>query len=326
MRSFPLLLLLAAAACGRTGSVTIGAGLATQPAAQDAPAPHTSPATDTAPALDPFFFSNRGGEPVHLAGAAIVARDPVTGDLAYASLATCPGAGGIQVDGRAGVGIVALFGGAPLEWKAAGLARLASGASAEAVVKALVGEDPAAHKTAQLVVLDAQGRTAAHTGIHAANRAYHVLEPDVAAFGVNLTPADVAEQMLAAYKANLDLPMPERLLLALEGGHRAPLRGARPRTGVTDKMRPSIASVLLLLRAGAGYDAASDRLVDLRCDFHSEPLEQLRGLYRVWVEGVLGPRLRQTQRAIQDLQSPTYKANDAWLTRLRLRVPLGERR
>jgi hypothetical protein len=64
--------------------------------------------------------------------------------------------------------------------------------------------------------------------------------------------------------------------------------------------------------------------VDLRVDFSDDPLRDLKGMYRVWCDAVLIPRLRAMLRRIGDVTGEDYKRQNRWLTRMRMRYELGE--
>jgi uncharacterized Ntn-hydrolase superfamily protein len=133
---------------------------------------------------------------------------------------------------------------------------LRQGLDPEAVVEKLHADDPGA-SVRQVTIVDANGRTAAHTGSDCIREAGHRIGDGFACAATMMISATVPEAMAAAYEAARG-PLPERLLAALdaaeaEGGD---LRGRQ-------------SAVLLVI---------GRRKIDLRVDDHPDPLGELRRL------------------------------------------------
>jgi len=147
-----------------------------------------------------------------------------------------------------------------------GLAALASGESAEAVVARLTGAD-AGREMRQVHAIDATGRTAAHTGSSCIAWCGHVAGAGFSVAGNMLAGAEVIERTARAYEAASALPFAERLLAAMDAGEAA---GG-------DKRGKQAAA--LVVHTTEDYPALS-----LRVDDHAEPLAELRRLHAVSLE------------------------------------------
>ena len=193
----------------------------------------------------------------------IVARDAETGDLGVA-VATCSfatGSGVPWIEPKVGAIATQAFG--DRSYGPLGLRLLAAGKSPEQVLAALVAADPAA-ALRQVGVVDAAGRSAAHTGSDcvADAGAWTAAGLSVQA---NMCRGAVWEPMADAFTSQTGT-LARRLLAALEAAEAAggDLRGRQ--------------SAALLVRPGDGR--AWDRVSDLRVDDHPEPLAELRRLLR----------------------------------------------
>jgi uncharacterized Ntn-hydrolase superfamily protein len=142
-----------------------------------------------------------------------------------------------------------------------GLSLLRSGCSAQQTVDALVASTPDV-QWRQIAVLDAAGNTACFSGTRTKPEMSAAPAQDVCAIGNILANARVPAAMLRAFQADLLAPLAERLMNALEeglatGGEHGPVRSAH----------------LVVM------EHASFPLVDLRVDWHDEPIAALRALW-----------------------------------------------
>jgi uncharacterized Ntn-hydrolase superfamily protein len=144
-----------------------------------------------------------------------------------------------------------------------GLMLLAHGHGADTVVEMLVAMDRGIEQR-QLHVIDATGATAAYTGPHCVEWCGHLAEVGVSVAGNMLAGPRVVEKTLAAYKANLGLPIVERLIAAMRAGEAA---------GGDKRGRQAAA-----LRIQGPECFAR---LDLRVDDHPDPLAELERLYTV---------------------------------------------
>lgn len=148
----------------------------------------------------------------------IIARDRHTGALGVATATGSVAVGGFVPHVRFGVGAIATQG-AFTNWLYGeqGLALLSEGLSADAVAEQLVQRDQGRNER-QLIVLDAQGRTAAHTGTSNLTEKRHFCGDHFAVAGNMLQSEQIVEVMREAYEARPDAPLHERLLAAMSAG------------------------------------------------------------------------------------------------------------
>jgi uncharacterized Ntn-hydrolase superfamily protein len=194
----------------------------------------------------------------------ILARDPASGAFAVA-VTTCAFAVGASCPFlRSGVGAVSTqsitnryLGPAILDGMARGLA------PAEAITEALAGDE--GRDLRQVHALDRHGRNAAWTGRHCVEWCGSLATRDASLAGNMLANGAVLPDTLAAFVALEALPLPERLLAALEAGEAA---------GGDRRGRQSAA---LLLTTTEDFPD-----IDLRADDAAEPLPELRRLLGIW--------------------------------------------
>jgi uncharacterized Ntn-hydrolase superfamily protein len=147
-----------------------------------------------------------------------------------------------------------------------GLDLLAAGTPAAEVVRVLTAAD-AGSASRQLHVIDAQGRTAAHTGAACIDWCGHRAGEHYSVAGNMLAGPQVLAESAAAYERSVGLPFAERLLAALEAGDAA---GG-------DKRGKQAAA--LVIQTTEDYP-----FLDLRVDDHAEPFVELRRLYEKSLE------------------------------------------
>jgi uncharacterized Ntn-hydrolase superfamily protein len=182
---------------------------------------------------------------------------------AFAVGASCPFV-------RAGVGAVSTqsmtnryLGPAILDAMARGLP------PAAAIEGALTGDDGRGIRQVQAV--DRNGGTAAWTGGNCVEWCGNVSAGGISVAGNMLAGEPTVAATLASWKANRDLPMPDRLMAAMEAGEAA---------GGDRRGKQSAAMVMVTTEDFPD--------LNLRVDDHPEPLQELRRLLSIWkLEGVL---------------------------------------
>ena len=193
----------------------------------------------------------------------IAARCAETGMFGIAISSSSPAVAARCSHARAGAGVVASQNITDPSLGISGLEMLAVGATAEEALGRLVASTPfAAYR--QLAVVDACGHVAGHSGertlgIHAVAKG----DGSIAA-GNLLSNTGVPQQMIAAFEASSG-GLPSRLLNALAaglkaGGEAGPVRSAG----------------LKVVRNVAWP------IVDLRVDWHDQPIEALQDLWAVY--------------------------------------------
>ncbi|HSS36463.1 MAG TPA: DUF1028 domain-containing protein [Patescibacteria group bacterium] len=195
----------------------------------------------------------------------IVARDPRSGELGVAVQSRWPCVGAGVVWAEPGVGAVATQSFTEISYGPLGLEAMRAGTSAPDALADLLAEDPQA-AVRQVGMVDAIGRSAAHTGDRCVEAAGHVTTENLSIQANMMERPTVWPAMAEAYRST-DGDLADRLLAALraaeaEGGD---VRGRQ--------------SSALLVVPGAGPRWATR--FDLRVDDDRAPLDELARLLRL---------------------------------------------
>lgn len=193
----------------------------------------------------------------------IIAKDPDTGFFGVAIASRFFSVGMLCPWADAGVGAVctqALMN--PLLGPRS-LALLREGLQAGDVPEMLLAPDPVRGQR-QLHLMDAEGRTAAHTGEDCVDWFGHRNETGLSVAGNMLAGPQVVERTFETIREAADLPIVERLLTAMEAGEAA---------GGDKRGKQSAA---LLIQGPEAYPR-----LNIRADDHEDPLAELRRLYAV---------------------------------------------
>lgn len=174
-------------------------------------------------------------------------------------------AGALVSWAQAGAGAVATQSFARVSFGPDGLALLAQGKSAPEVLAALLANDARAQQR-QVGIVDAQGRSAAHTGKECHDWAGHRSGEGYSVQGNMLAGSGVLDAMIDGYKAAHG-ELADRLVAALAAGDAA---GG-------DK-RGRQAAAVLVARPNGGYGGDTDRYLDLRVDDDEQPIKKLKQL------------------------------------------------
>lgn len=194
----------------------------------------------------------------------IVAHDPATGAFAVA-VTTCSFAVGASCPAvRAGVGAVSTQSMTNRYLGPAVLDGLARGLSPTAAIEgALAGDEGKGMR--QVHAVDRHGRSAAFTGANCVEWCGEIASAGFSVAGNMLAGPAVIADTHAAFLANGDLPLPQRLLAALDAGEAA---------GGDKRGRQSAALVMVTTEDFPD--------LSLRVDDHAEPLVELRRLHGIW--------------------------------------------
>ena len=195
----------------------------------------------------------------------IIARD-TDGRLGVAISSRFLAVGALCVHTRRAVGALATQALLNPLYGPAGLALLADGvAPEEAIARLLEGDAGRAQR--QVHLLPAAGRGVAWTGPECVPWCGHRVHDGFSVAGNMLAGPEVLDETVAAFVANAQRPLAERLLEALAAGEAA---------GGDKRGKQSAA-----LRIQAGEDYPS---LDLRVDDHAEPIAELRRLHALSLE------------------------------------------
>lgn len=184
-----------------------------------------------------------------------------TGMLGGVITTSSPAVGSRCLFARHGAGVVLTQNRTDPRLGPRGIALLAEGCSPAATLAALVASTPD-HGWRQLAVLDHTGASAHFSGSHIKSKHDGVSGRDCVAAGNILRDAGVPGAMAAAFEAAADLPLPERLLTALEAGDAAGGEGRALRS----------AALLVVHQHSFAY-------ADLRIDAADHPIAALRALW-----------------------------------------------
>ena len=194
----------------------------------------------------------------------IVAHDPVTGAFAVAVATKAFAVGASCPFVRAGVGAVSTQSFTNRYLAPAILDALARGLPPDAALESALAGD-AGRGIRQVHAVDRHGRTAAWTGQNCVPWCGSVAAPHVSVAGNMLAGEPTVAATLATWQASADLPVPERLMAAMEAGEAA---------GGDRRGRQSAAMKLVTTEDFPD--------LDLRVDDHLQPLSELRRLLGIW--------------------------------------------
>ncbi|WP_080239387.1 DUF1028 domain-containing protein [Spirosoma rigui] len=199
----------------------------------------------------------------------IVARDEKTGDLAVAVQSHWFSVGTSVSWGEAGVGVVATQSFTNKSFGIRGLQLLKSGKTARQALDELLRTDEG-REVRQVAIADARGNVAVHTGKKCIDFAGHRTGKNFSVQANMMLTNTVPDAMAKAFDANAKLPLPERVLSALNAAQAAggDIRGRQ-------------SAVLLVVKGkatGAPWD--DNHLIDLRVDDAVQPLAELARLLR----------------------------------------------
>jgi uncharacterized Ntn-hydrolase superfamily protein len=191
----------------------------------------------------------------------IVGRCPNTGQLGAVTATSNIAVGSRVAHCSAGIGAVVTQHRTDPRLGPRGLALLRSGCTAQETVDALVASTPHA-QWRQFAVVDSAGGAAAYSGTRTRPEMSAAAAENACAVGNILANARVPVAMLRRFQAQPNAPLAERLICALEeglaaGGEHGPIRSAH----------------LLVV------ETESFPLVDLRVDWHDQPVAELRALW-----------------------------------------------
>ena len=195
----------------------------------------------------------------------ILARDP-GGAFGIAIASRFFAVGALCPHVRSGVGALATQALVNPTYGRPGLDLLSEGTPAAEVVRLLAAADTG-RESRQLHVIDARGRSAAHTGAACVDWCGHCAGEHYSVAGNMLAGPQVLAETAAAYERGAMLPFAERLLAALEAGDAA---GG-------DKRGKQAAALLI-------HTTEEYPFLDLRVDDHDEPFRELRRLYEKSLE------------------------------------------
>ena len=197
-----------------------------------------------------------------------MARDEKTGEMGVAVQSHYFSVGSAVTWARAGVGAVATQAMVDVRYGPLGLGLMAAGLSAPEALSSLLKGD-LKPEVRQVAMVDSKGRVAAHTGKLCIPSAGHATGKAFSCQGNIMANRRVWGAMKAAFEANGALPLPERMMAALDAAQAAggDLRGKQ-------------SAAMLVVGPDLKANYWEGKVIDLRVEDHPEPLGELRRLIR----------------------------------------------
>lgn len=199
----------------------------------------------------------------------IVARDPITGEMAVGVQSHWFSVGTSVSWAEAGVGAVATQSFTNKSFGLRGLKLLKEGKTAQEALTILLSDD-AGIDVRQVAIVDNKGNVAVHTGKGCVQFAGD-LKGDQYSVQSNMMLTDkVPAAMSKAYEASKGKPLAQRVMAALNAAQ-----------AVGGDIRGKQAAAILVVPAVSKNEPWNERTVDLRVDDSAEPLVELERLLKV---------------------------------------------
>lgn len=199
----------------------------------------------------------------------IVARDPVTGDLAVGVQSHWYSVGTIVAWGKSGVGVVATQSFVNPVFGPDGLSLMQSGLSATESLKIMIEKDDGS-KYRQVALIDTAGDVDAFTGSLCIRYASHKVGSNYSVQANMMLNDAVVPAIASAFEKFDHLPLAERVVEALKAGQEA-----------GGDIRGKQSAVLLVVSGKTAEHPWMDKKIDLRVDDALEPLRELERLLKV---------------------------------------------
>ena len=200
----------------------------------------------------------------------IVARDPITGEMAVAVQSHWFSVGTGVSWGEAGVGVVATQSFTNKSFGLRGLALLKQGKSPQEAMDILLSDDTG-KDFRQVAILDKKGRVATHTGKTCIDVAGHANGENFSVQANMMLNDKVVPAMENAWKENKTLPLAERLVAVLKAAQQ-----------VGGDIRGKQSAALLIVAPEATATPWNDKTLDLRVDDALEPILEIERLVKVY--------------------------------------------
>ncbi|MBL0056853.1 MAG: DUF1028 domain-containing protein [Chitinophagaceae bacterium] len=200
----------------------------------------------------------------------IVARDPVTGEMAVGVQSHWFSVGTAVPWGEAGVGVVATQSFVNKSYGIRGLYLMHAGKSAPEALQILLNDDEG-REVRQVAMLDTNGKVDAYTGKNCIDFASHIVGANYSVQSNMMLNNRVCPAMSKAFEASAGKPLAERVLIALQAAQQ-----------VGGDIRGKQSAALLVVAGRSTGMPWNDRLIDLRVDDHEKPLDELDRLLRLY--------------------------------------------
>ena len=200
----------------------------------------------------------------------IVARDPITGEMAVGVQSHWFSVGTAVTWGEAGVGVVATQSFVNKSYGIKGLALMKQGKSATEALNEL-REDDEGREVRQVAMLDTNGNVSSFTGKNCIDFASNIIGKNYSVQSNMMLNNKVCPAMSKAFEASAGKPLAERVLLALQAAQAA-----------GGDIRGKQSAAILVVSGRSTGKPWDEKLIDLRVDDHAAPLVEMDRLLRLF--------------------------------------------
>ncbi len=200
----------------------------------------------------------------------IVARDPVTGEMAVGVQSHWFSVGTAVSWGEAGVGVVATQSFVNKSYGIKGLDLMKKGKTAPEALKELLAADDG-REVRQVAMIDANGNVNAFTGKNCIEHAGNIVGKNYSVQSNMMLGDQVNAAMSQAFEGSTGKPLAERVLIALQAAQAA-----------GGDIRGKQSAAILVVAGKSTSQPWNERLIDLRVDDHKAPLDELDRLLRIF--------------------------------------------
>lgn len=200
----------------------------------------------------------------------IVARDPVTGEMAVGVQSHWFSVGTAVPWGEAGVGVVATQSFVNKSYGPKGLELMKQGKTATEVLATLIAQDEG-REVRQVAMIDVHGNVNSFTGKGCIDYAANVVGKNYSVQSNMMLTNRVCPAMAKAFEESEGQPLAERVMLALLAAQ-----------GAGGDIRGKQSAAILVVAGKSSGQPWNDKLIDLRVDDSEAPLPELGRLLRLF--------------------------------------------
>jgi len=200
----------------------------------------------------------------------IVARDPITGEMAVGVQSHWFSVGTAVSWGEAGIGVVATQSFVNKSYGIKGLELMKQGKTAPDALQELLAADEG-REVRQVAMIDVNGNVNSFTGKSCINHAGNIVGKNYAVQSNMMLTDKVNTAMSKAFEGSEGKPLAERVLIALQAAQSA-----------GGDIRGKQSAAILVVAGRSSGQPWNERLIDLRVDDHMSPLDELDRLLRLF--------------------------------------------
>ena len=200
----------------------------------------------------------------------IVARDPVTGEMAVGVQSHWFSVGTAVSWGEAGVGVVATQSFVNKSYGIKGLELIKKGKTAPEALQELLTADEG-REVRQVAMIDANGNVNSYTGKNCIDFAGNIVGKNYSVQSNMMLTDKVNKAMSAAFEGSEGKPLAERVLITLKAAQ-----------AVGGDIRGKQSAAILVVAGKSNGQPWNERLIDLRVDDNKAPLDEMDRLLRLY--------------------------------------------